>query len=264
MTTRSSTFDRVTQRFTAAMFVTALFVTACLLLSSGFLRAQETNKANAPDAAAIVEQAKDAAVKKWENDIRKLEELDSTEADVPGSILFVGSSSIRRWDTMQQDMEPWPSIRRGYGGAKFTDLAVFIERLIASHDYRALVIFVANDITGKDSDRTPEEVLALFKLVADKATAKRPGKPIFYIEITPTSSRFSSWDAISRGNELIQEYCDETPGLHFIQTAKRYLTAGGRPKDFLFVDDRLHLNARGYKLWGEIIKAHLDDTLGRE
>lgn len=259
MTRRHLALNGIASRFSVALFIAA----ACLIPSTRTW-AQDKQQATAPDAAAIVEQAKEAAIEKWEGDIKKLEQLDKDETDAPGSILFVGSSSMRRWDTMQEDMKPWPSIRRGYGGAKFTDLAVYIDRLVANHDYRALVIFVANDIAGKDSDRSPEEVLALFKLVTDKALATKSGKPIFYIEITPTSSRFAAWDAISRGNQLIQQYCDQIPGLHFIQTAKRFMTAGGRPKDFLFVDDRLHLNARGYKLWGQIIAQHLEEVLDSE
>lgn len=220
-----------------------------------------TRDDTSPDAAAIVEQSRAAAIEKWEADIKKLELLDATENRTEDSILFIGSSSIRRWDTMHSDMHPWPTVRRGYGGAKFTDLAVYVDRLIAKHDYRALVIFVANDISGRDSDRSPEEVLALFQLVSDKALKAKPGKPVFYIEITPTSSRFDAWDAISTGNLLIKQYCDETPNLHFIQTAKRFLGGGGRPRDELFVDDKLHLNADGYKLWAEIISQHLDRKL---
>ncbi|GAB5405177.1 MAG: SGNH/GDSL hydrolase family protein [Aureliella sp.] len=258
--TPNSSFNRFVTRYSAAI---ATAVLVCLATSSP-AAAQGAASGETPDAAKIVQQASEAATKKWEENIQKLEQLDKTEVHADGSILFVGSSSIRRWDTMQQDMQPWSTIRRGYGGAKFTDLALFIERLIANHQYRALVIFVANDIVGKESDRTPEEVLALFKYVTEKALAKKPGKPIFYIEITPTSSRFAAWDAISRGNELIRKYCEETPGLHFIQTAKRYLTPSGRPKDYLFVEDRLHLNAKGYKLWADIIAKHLEQVLGTD
>lgn len=236
-----------------------LAIASITFASVAFAQAAENSQATSetPDAASIIEASRTATVEKWEDDIKKLEALDSEQVDPADGILFVGSSSIRRWDTIADDMKPWNTIRRGYGGAKFTDLAVYIDRLIANHDYKALVIFVGNDISGRETDRTPAEVGALFKYVTDRALAAKPGKHIFYIEITPTSSRFQAWDAISAGNQKIRQYCQTQPMLHYIDTAKQYLTPGGRPNDKLFVGDQLHLNEDGYQLWSKIIKKHL-------
>lgn len=219
--------------------------------------------ARSVDAAAIVEEHREAAIEKWEDDIVALEQLDASEILADDAILFIGSSSVRRWTSMQRDMAPWRTIRRGYGGARFTDLASFAKRLVANHDYQALVIFVANDIAGRDSDRTPEEVLELFKYTVEQVRSIRPAQPIFYIEITPTSSRFSAWDSISQSNQLIRQHCESDPKLHFIQTARAFMNASGRPNDALFVKDRLHLNEVGYKRWAKIIKQHLENVLVR-
>src|SRR5437868_13542962 len=35
-------------------------------------------------------------------------------------IVFVGSSSIRFWDTLQKDMAPLPVLNRGFGGAQLS------------------------------------------------------------------------------------------------------------------------------------------------
>ncbi len=112
-------------------------------------------------------------------------------SDYPAdSILFMGSSSIRLWDTLARDMAPYPVIQRGYGGAKFQDLAVFAERIVDPHEFRAVVIFVANDIVGKDSDLKPEEVAALYKEVVATVREKDAESPVFLIAITPTKSRW--------------------------------------------------------------------------
>ncbi len=162
---------------------------------------------------------------------------------------------------MSTDMAPWPTIRRGYGGAKFTDLVVFVERLVANHDYRALAVFVANDITGGEGDLSPAEVLELYQLLVKLVRKTHPDQPIYFIAITPTGSRFKVWPTVSTANELIRNYCESDPKLHFIATAKPYLNEQGRPRDELFVADRLHQNEDGYKLWGSIIKQHLQKTL---
>ena len=62
-------------------------------------------------------------------------------------------------------------------------------------------------------------------------------------------------------NGLIRKYSETDPKLHFIETAAEFLNEQGKPRDELFVEDRLHLNADGYKLWSSIIKRELTSVL---
>jgi hypothetical protein len=210
----------------------------------------------------IVEPYREAALERWEKDIQALEALDKEETDPEDAILFIGSSSIRRWKTIQEDMKPWPVIRRGYGGAKFSDLAVFVDRLVSPHDVRAIAVFVANDISGKEKDKSPEEVRDLYDYVVKRIKKIHPQAHVFCIAITPTSSRFKAWPEIQRLNKLLEMYSQQDEHLHFISTEKEYLGGDGKPMDELFVGDLLHLNDKGYGVWAEIIKSHLTKVLG--
>jgi lysophospholipase L1-like esterase len=189
--------------------------------------------------------------------------LNFSQQAKPGAIVFTGSSSIRLWKNIDQDMVPWPVVSRGYGGAKFTDLNLFIERLLGKHDYRALIIFVGNDISGEPNqvDRSPEEVLALFQLLVHQVRQSRANMTIFMVSITPTPKRFHLWSQISRANQLMRDYCQSQPNLHFINTVPAYLDEDGRPKAQLFTDDRLHQNQSGYDTWSKIIKESLKSKL---
>lgn len=205
---------------------------------------------------------------KWQKDIdrfepaiQKFEELDRTEVHREDAILFVGSSSIRLWETIAEDMAPYPVIQRGYGGAKFSDLAYFADRIISPHDYRALVIFVANDVSGRPTDKSPEETTAYFQHVLDTVRKHKPDVPVFLIEITPTESRWKVWEQIQETNTALKAAVEADPNGHFIQTAPHYLSDEGRPRSELFVQDRLHLNRDGYRLWASVIKERLDDVL---
>lgn len=229
----------------------------CLLL----LQVSDQNSLTPTESTKLAE-LKVEAEKRWEKDIKNLEELDRKQTDSPDSILFIGSSSIRLWESMAEDMAPWPTIRRGYGGAKFSDLVVFTERLTKNHDYRALVVFVANDITGGNGDKTPEQVLEMYKILVKLARKSHPDKPIFFIAITPNSKRFHVWDKISHANRLIKEYSATDSKLHFIDTERHYINDQGKPRDELFVEDKLHQNRDGYKLWASIIKPALAAKLG--
>ena len=197
----------------------------------------------------------------WEPDIRQFETMDRNEADPDESILFVGSSSIRLWSTIREDMAPYPVIQRGFGGSKLSDVAWYAERIIYPHRFRALVLFVANDITGSADDRSLEETTALFRHIVKTVRKKFRSEPVFFIEITPTNSRWSAWPRISKANRLIEKECGREPGCHFIRTSKYFMGADGRPNDGLFMDDRLHLNQEGYRLWSKLIKDALDSEL---
>ena len=206
------------------------------------------------------------SIKRWSKEIATLEAKDQTETHPDNSILFVGSSSIRLWNSIAQDMAPYHPIQRGFGGARWTDVAIFADRLITPHKFRAVVFFVANDITGGSNhglgDRTPQEVVELFAQVHSRVRAHNPTAPIFYIAVTPTAKRFDVWPQINNGNKLISEFCQKSTDTYFIGTESIYLDAQGQPRLELFVPDRLHLNPAGYKLWSAAIKSQLDSVLG--
>jgi hypothetical protein len=52
----------------------------------------------------------------WEKQIRTYEVLDEEDKPPDGSILFTGSSSIRYWKTLVEDMAPLQVLNRGFGG----------------------------------------------------------------------------------------------------------------------------------------------------
>lgn len=205
-------------------------------------------------------QYEDAA-KNWEPAIQRLEALDKTEQHPDDAILFIGSSSIRLWENIAKDMAPYPVIRRGYGGAKLSDLIFYTDRLVYPHNFRALAVFVANDISNTPEDKSPEEILKLYKEVVRVVRVKNPDKPIFFIEITPTNSRWAKWGQTKMANELIKKYCESKRNLHFIETAESFMGSDGKPRAELFRNDQLHLKQVGYDIWAERIKDRLDEVL---
>jgi hypothetical protein len=202
------------------------------------------------------------AAKGWESEIQRLEALDKIEKDPNDAVLFIGSSSIRLWNNVANDMAPYPAIRRGYGGAKFSDLIFYTNRLVYPHEFRALVVFVANDISNTPEDKSPQEIVNLFKEVVKTVRKKHPKKPIFLVEITPTNSRWDVWNETQRANDLLKKYCESTYDLYFIETAEGFLGTDGKPRAELFREDQLHLKQVGYDIWAEQIKERLKQVLG--
>ncbi len=208
-----------------------------------------------------IEQYRAAAVGRWERGIATLEAKDKIETHPDNSILFVGSSSIRRWEDIAADMEPYHPIQRGYGGAKWSDVAIFAERLISPHTFRAVVFFVGNDISGRTTDKLPEEVAGLFAYVVGKVREHDEQAPVFYVAVTPTPSRFVAWPEIRAANTAVRAVCERKDNTYFIGTESIFLDAAGKPRPELFLEDKLHLNRDGYVRWAAAIKSHLDTVL---
>lgn len=244
------------RRFTffAIALVSSFAVSSCCCVPS--LIAQD---AKASDELLAPYRA--AAEQKWSDAMDAFDELNKRESDPQDGILFIGSSSIRRWTTIAEDMAPYPTIRRGYGGAKYTDMAVFVNRLVTPHRYRAIVMFVGNGVVGNQDDHTPDQIESLARYIVNVSHQHQPDAPFFLIEITPCEKRFEAWPKIRQVNARLREIALSTPHTYFVPTASHYLTAEGNPRRELFVDDKLHLNESGYKLWASLIRRRLDDVL---
>jgi len=201
------------------------------------------------------------ATKNWEKDIVKFEQQDKSEKDPDNAIFFAGSSSIRLWSTLKEDVSPYPVIQRGFGGSKFSDLAVYAKRIVYPHQFKALVIFEANDITGSKTDKSPEDVVKLFRQIVRTVRKKYAEQPIFLLEITPTKSRWAVWPTVKKTNQMLKESCSKLHNTYFIETAAAYLNKEGEPKKELFIKDMLHQNHEGYIIWGDLVRKKLDEVL---
>ena len=178
-----------------------------------------------------------------------------------GSLLFLGSSSIRLWETLAEDMAPYPVIQRGYGGAHLRDAIFFPDALLGKHQPAMIIGFIANDIKSDEADESPRKVKRLFQFFLKQVQKRQPDVPFLWVEITPTKSRWAQWEKIKRLNQMIKTYCDKTDNVYFVSTASAFLDEAGFPKTTLFVEDQLHLNKAGYALWSSIIRKAIDEVL---
>jgi hypothetical protein len=246
--------------------VSPCFLGGLLLFASASpqtVLAQEKNANENASAERIAKHdltkyAEDAA--KWDQDVAKLSAGNATQGS-PDTILCMGSSSFRLWDSISDDMAPFKVVRRAYGGAKFCDFAIHSPKLIEGLQFRAAMIFVANDIVGKEKDKSPEEVARLAKIVMDAVRKENPEAPIFLIAITPCPSRFPTWPTIAMANRSLEKLCTPESKTYFVATQSKYLDAKGQPMPELFVKDMLHQNKEGYAIWAGLLKESLDRNL---
>jgi len=209
---------------------------------------------------AIGQSAPPDDILKWEPDIRVFDSLNLVEASDTGTLLVTGSSSVRLWDSIHTDLSPYKVMQRGYGGAKLTDYNYYADRIIKAQQFKAITVFVANDISGGDINSSPKEVLKLFRTLVKKIRKRNRDTPVCWIEITPTPSRWHVSEEIREANRLIKSYCEKNNDLHFVATFDQFITPEGLPDSSLFRQDMLHLNREGYLRWSDIIKTSLEDA----
>ena len=195
----------------------------------------------------------------WEPNIQRFEQQDASRTYDPHSIMFIGSSSIMYWQTIENDMKPYPVIQRGFGGSKLTDVNYYLNRLITpKHQLDAVVIYAANDIKGVATDKTPKEVKKIFKQTVKGIRKINKDDYIFYVEVTPTPARMKVWDKNKEANRLISKVCKHKKNVEYIETSSKYLDNFKEPRKELFRSDGIHFNQDGYNLWAEIIKTELN------
>jgi GDSL-like Lipase/Acylhydrolase family len=186
-------------------------------------------------------------------DVRAFVEGDRVASPAPGGILFIGSSSIRLWTTLADDMAPLRVLRRGFGGAHLMHVIHETKRIVVPYAPRAVVLYAGdNDITY---GRSAEAVAAEFREFAQAVHAALPETDVWYLSMKPTQAAF--WPEMSRGNRQIAAIAKDDPHLHFIDADPVLLTAGGKVNAELLRFDGIHLNDKGYAAWTSLIKPAL-------
>ena len=191
--------------------------------------------------------AKDADHGKWNADIQAFEASDKTNPPPANAVLFIGSSSIRFWKTLATDFPGYRVINRGFGGSDLDDSTAFADRIVAPYHPAALVMYAGdNDLQGGDS---PEQVRDDFAAFVGKVRQSQPDVPIAFIAIKPSVARLGLLPKILQANKLIRDWSMTQKGVAFLDVVPAMLDAQGQPKPDLFIEDGLHMNAKGYALW---------------
>lgn len=192
---------------------------------------------------------------RWEPAMAAFAQMDRTNPPPRGGLLFIGSSTIVRWKTLAQDFPGQPVINRGFGGSEIIDSAHFADRIIIPYAPRKVFLRAGgNDLFA---GKTPEQVFADFKEFAARVRAGLPEAEIVFISLSPSVARWKQAAREKQVNQMIEQYCREHDHLAYIESYAISLDAGGRPRPELFVADKLHFNAEGYKLLAEKVRPYL-------
>ena len=193
---------------------------------------------------------------RWQKQMDRFAEIDSRSRFRSGGIVFVGSSSIRGWK-----LEKWfpnlPVLNRGFGGSHIADSTHYMERLVAKHEPRIVVLYAGdNDIAkGLTSDQVVDDYRAFVR----KLQHKLPETRLIFIAIKPSIKRWGLYPKMKDVNARIAEIAANDERQTYLDIATPMLETEDRtPDQDLFVKDGLHLSDAGYKLWSSRLMPHLE------
>ena len=206
----------------------------------------------APAGAPATAEGEPDGPQRWEADIAAFEAQDQAAAPAPGGVVFVGSSSIRLWETLAEDFEGIPVVNRGFGGSEMGDALHFADRIILPYRPRLVVVYAGdNDLwAGKG----PQEVFEDFRSLVRAIHGELPETRVAFIAVKPSVARWSIADRVRETNGLISGYAESDPLVDYIDIFTPMLGPDGTPRPDLFVEDGLHLNARGYDVWESVVE----------
>jgi len=196
----------------------------------------------------------------WEKQIRAFEERERRQPAPKRAVVFAGSSTIRFWRALADDMAPLPSVQRGFGGAKVNDIIHYMDRLITAHDPALVVLYIgSNDLLdfGGNRPKSVDEMEALYQALLDRLHDRLPDAKVAVLAIFPSPLNAGRSEQIEAVNERVRRAAEAKPWLTLIDGNAALKTPTGEPDRSLFLFDRVHLNKAGYAKWAQILRPQL-------
>ena len=190
------------------------------------------------------------------DEIQAFKTADKKSPPPTNAILFTGSSSIRLWTTLEQDFPGYTVIGRGFGGSGLNDLINYEADIITPYKPKQIVIYSGeNDIAsgGITATDVVQRFIELFNMIRKDL----PETDIAYVSIKPSPSRKKYQRTIEDANIMIRQFLSSYPETVYIDVYHPMLDRAGKPRKELFLNDDLHMNEKGYKIWRDAIRPHL-------
>jgi len=221
------------------LYLLLFFLAAC-----NEIRKEETSIPEAPPPPPF-----------W-NDIQNFKKQDSASFPPGNAILLIGSSSFTKWTDVQDYFPGYTIVNRGFGGSTLLDEIFYVNDIVFPYQPKQIIIYCGeNDLASSDTVTAAmvfDRFKQLFQMIRNKTEA-----PIAYISMKPSPSRRHLFPKMREGNQLIKDFLVTQKNTAFIDVHQKMLNAADEPIPEIFLDDSLHMNAKGYAIWQKEIQPYL-------
>lgn len=199
--------------------------------------------------------AQNQPVSKWEPAIQAFEENDRQNTVKPGGNLFVGSSTITRWKDIAEYFPGHEVLNRGFGGSQFSDLLLFVDRIIMP--YKPAKVFVYEGDNDIANGKKPEDIVRQARELNKLIKKQLPKTEVIFLSAKPSMTRWHLKETYETYNNLLERYVKKARRTRFIDIWTPLLDRNGGLKPSVYAEDRLHLNAEGYRTIQPVIAPYL-------
>ncbi len=187
-------------------------------------------------------------------EVQALKQKDSLAFPAPGQTLFIGSSSFTMWKDAQDYFPKHKILNRAFGGSTLLDMIRFRYEVVFPYQPKQIVLYCGeNDFASSDTV-TVAMVVERFKTFYSLMRARYPVVPFLYVSMKPSPSRAHLMPKYKEANQLIAEFLKQDKKSAFADVYSKMLKADGSPMDDIFLQDRLHMTAKGYAIWQKLIE----------
>ncbi|HEY4155484.1 MAG TPA: G-D-S-L family lipolytic protein, partial [Puia sp.] len=142
----------------------------------------------------------------FSDEIREFKKQDSIQSPPANAILFVGSSSFRKWQDVGKYFPGYTIINRGFGGSTLPDVIRYANEIIIPYHPKQVVIYCGdNDLAASDKV-TADSVFERFKTLFEIIRSGLPGVSVLFVAIKPSPSRERLWPKMKQANLLIKTF----------------------------------------------------------
>lgn len=185
------------------------------------------------------------------DEVRSLQKkYDTLHQPGKETFVFVGSSSIRFWDSLPKLFPDVQVVNAGFGGSMASDLLAYLEELVLDFEPDKVFIYEGdNDIFEK---KGPARVVRQTRRIIRRILKHNGPTPIVVIGVKPSPVRWHLRKEYERLNQKLKEYCDTNPQVDYVHIWDAMLKQGNID-DEIYLEDCLHMNDKGYAIWERIV-----------
>ncbi len=193
----------------------------------------------------------------YSNEVNAFRKLDSATRPPKNAILFIGSSSFTKWTDVQEYFPDRPVVNRAFGGSSLPDLINHVDAIVLPTRPRQILIYCGeNDLAASDTV-SAQLVFTRFKTLFGLIRAKLPQVSIAFVSIKPSPSRRKIWPRARQANALIKQWLKTKQRTDYIDVYYKMFYKNGNIMQDIFIEDDLHINAKGYAIWQKAIEPYL-------
>lgn len=187
----------------------------------------------------------------FEYDISRFEEMDLLDPPSDSAVMFLGSSSIRLWSTLEEDFPEMEVFSRGFGGSKTTDMLHYFDRLFGGARPAAIVYFCGNNDLVRGV--SPDSVVTNITLFLDRITEELPEAHVYVLSLKASISQIRTMENVKRTNRILGKRLQDYPNATYVDVIHTMLDEHGQPLPEIFSPDNNHMNRAGYRRWTEVL-----------